>query len=869
LKARQLLFILCFFSITLCSLYGQQTISGTVINAEGVSVRGANVVLQVAPERQISSFAITTSDGTFKLTTLVFTDSLWLKVSHLNHDDQSRWITPTDSVLNFVLQDRVYDLPTMTVKQEAVIRKGDTLVFDVNQLREVGDESIEQLLRNIPGIEIAANGTISYQDLEISKFYIEGLDMLEGRYAIATRNLNLDAIRDIEILEHHQPIRALDSLVRPPNAAINLRLKSGITLTGTVRGGLGATPLLHQAEATLFGFAKKQQFSLLGSANNVGNATGDNFRDLYQSETFILPLVQATMASPPLEANPTHYLDNNERSGGFNFLRKTGPNTQLKWNGYLTHDRLRSSGRNELTYRDTEEEITIKEQLQSSTRPRVYNNRLLYEINNKRFYLKSSIEGQYGIERTEASNLFNESTSQERFERGDLSINGKLSSIIRRGQKAYRIKGKFSYRDERNDLQLKPLFLLLPGLPATRLDSARQAARRRYFTANVHTNLFFRRNQIRGETRFGLRTQQSRLSSDLVGEDENPLGNTFSNDNQQLLLAPYLLQRFTHERPRRTWTLSLPLATHFFSFRGRPGEELTSRKLLVAKPELSYVRRLKHQRIFFASYAYELDYNQDELIFTGYILRRNRNFSQSLPNLNRTRQHTFASRLQGQNRKGSLSFNTHLTAEHTVSEFLAATSFEETGETSSQVATRNIRQRIGLNNRFNFSLFSGLMTKIETNYSVLFLPLLLNGNRAKTTIHQFTLAPEFTYVFTNSALSLKPEAKYFTNTLAASPVLRLNLRWGYFHQFPDNWGSLKVSLDQYQTRIVERSVRNSLLNIRYKRPVLSGKFELSILLNNLTNAEDFVSFTQGAYSEELSFFNLRGRQLLLVFGKKI
>ncbi|MBK7635335.1 MAG: hypothetical protein IPJ13_14450 [Saprospiraceae bacterium] len=45
---------------------------------------------------------------------------------------------------------------------------------------KTSDKNIEQVLSRIPGITIE-QGQIRYMGLSISKFYIEGLDMLEGK----------------------------------------------------------------------------------------------------------------------------------------------------------------------------------------------------------------------------------------------------------------------------------------------------------------------------------------------------------------------------------------------------------------------------------------------------------------------------------------------------------------------------------------------------------------------------------------------------------------------------------------------------------------------------------------------------------------
>lgn len=69
------------------------------------------------------------------------------------------------------------------------------------------------------------NRQISYQGTAINKFYIEGMDLLGGKYNIATNNISNDDVGSVEIMENHQPIKALNGLSISEQAAINLRLK--------------------------------------------------------------------------------------------------------------------------------------------------------------------------------------------------------------------------------------------------------------------------------------------------------------------------------------------------------------------------------------------------------------------------------------------------------------------------------------------------------------------------------------------------------------------------------------------------------------------------------------------------------------------
>jgi hypothetical protein len=73
------------------------------------------------------------------------------------------------------------------------------------------------------------DGKILYQGKAINKYYIEGLDLLEGKYNLANDNLPYQEVSQ-QILENHQPIKTLDSLQFSDRTALNIKLKTPILL---------------------------------------------------------------------------------------------------------------------------------------------------------------------------------------------------------------------------------------------------------------------------------------------------------------------------------------------------------------------------------------------------------------------------------------------------------------------------------------------------------------------------------------------------------------------------------------------------------------------------------------------------------------
>src|SRR5690606_10176481 len=126
---------------------------------------------------------------------------------------------------------------------------------------------------------ILPGGQIEYQGKPIQKYYIEGLDLLEGRYSLANNNIAADDVSKVQILENHQPIKLLDSLEFSDRASINIKLKNNVTTTGTAEVGIGLAPFLWRVKATPMIFTKKNQAIITYQTNNTGSDVSQEIRD--------------------------------------------------------------------------------------------------------------------------------------------------------------------------------------------------------------------------------------------------------------------------------------------------------------------------------------------------------------------------------------------------------------------------------------------------------------------------------------------------------------------------------------------------------------------------------------------------------------
>ena len=95
------------------------------------------------------------------------------------------------------MEPQVFSLKEVEIHPGRVWGRQDTINYDVTRFLSPKDQSIKDVLRKLPGIDIDDLGKISYNGKEIRNFYVEGLDLTNGKYKQISENLRADAVQNI------------------------------------------------------------------------------------------------------------------------------------------------------------------------------------------------------------------------------------------------------------------------------------------------------------------------------------------------------------------------------------------------------------------------------------------------------------------------------------------------------------------------------------------------------------------------------------------------------------------------------------------------------------------------------------------------
>ena len=322
-------------------LPAQTLVEGRVTATDGEAI--ADAVVKVAQGGRTLAFATTKADGRYSMETTAMGE-LTLTARHLSYETDTTAIRAdgTRRICDIVLASKTRQMEEIKVKAPAVQATGDTLKYTLAQFTTKSDVTLENALRHIPGIEVDKDGAISYMGQGISNFYIEGMDMLGGRYNLATRGMRADYATTVEVLTNHHD-RKIDRDEESEKVALNIRLskKAKFRPIGQSEAGVGCRDGdgIYRLGLTGMLFSTKFQMLVSGKADNhtdVGTETTDHLDGAARSiAEKVMPTICASQ-SPQGESR-----HNSSAFATANILIRLNSCAQLRVNvgyNYLRHN---------------------------------------------------------------------------------------------------------------------------------------------------------------------------------------------------------------------------------------------------------------------------------------------------------------------------------------------------------------------------------------------------------------------------------------------------------------------------------------------------------------------------------------------------
>lgn len=435
--------------ILVCMLAAMQAgaqvrISGTVREKDGGPQQSA-VVLYVPAGQEGSEYAITDGMGKFSLeleAAPAAGDSL--RVSMLGYGTVT--VAPeAGTEMEILLSEEAISIQEVVVRAPKVKLYGDTVEFNVQSFAEAQDKSLSDVLKRMPGVEVGEDGEISYNGESLGNLYVEGMDLLGGRYSLLTKNISARDVKSVEIIEKHQPVKALSGISSGDKPAINLKLQESAkgkwVGSANLAGGVSSAPeALWDANLFLMRVGRKWQSVNNIKTNNIGKELKSelNGYGILGSAADNRPsgFVSIGTGSAPLDADRVSFNQSGIINSSNNF--RTAEDWKLNASVSYSFDRLESGNSSSTTYYFEDGEKTVLEGNEAMTREHFLQGRFEAEANRPDFYFRNVLSAEAGYSDGLVS-MTGEYPNRQKAVMPYISVGDDLQYTGRRGNRAFTV----------------------------------------------------------------------------------------------------------------------------------------------------------------------------------------------------------------------------------------------------------------------------------------------------------------------------------------------------------------------------------------------------------------------------------------------
>jgi hypothetical protein len=256
--------------------YSQIKLDGVVKDSLNQPLELANVIAINQKTNGLESFGFTDEQGKYKIS-LGKNGTYKIQISYVGMKTFEEIISTKENEMtkDYTLQaDNTLDDIEITYKMPVLV-KGDTLVYNADSFKNGTERKLEDVLKNLPGVEINEEGKIEVEGKVVNKLMVNGKDFFDGDTKLASKNIPSKAIDKIQVLRNYSEVGQLRGVTNnQDNVALNIKLKEGKDnfWFGNITAGGGTSPdnSLYLLQPKLFYYSPKYSINFIGDLNNTG-----------------------------------------------------------------------------------------------------------------------------------------------------------------------------------------------------------------------------------------------------------------------------------------------------------------------------------------------------------------------------------------------------------------------------------------------------------------------------------------------------------------------------------------------------------------------------------------------------------------------
>ena len=850
MKRLAILLLYVYLHLPLC--YGQvKALVGSVTDEES----GEPVVGAIVQTVGGKNYTFTTNDGSFTLKG----EARQIRVQSMGY--RSIVVDVTESPIHIKMKMEATQLKDVIIKAPDIIQKSDTLVYSMSKWAQKQDRNMADVLRRLPGVEVAENGSIKYNGEPINKFYIDGSDFVNDRYGVATNNISPDDVASVEIMENHQPVKVLEGLEFSQQAGLNIKLKEAARARwiGILNGGMGAEPLLYDASLFAMRIARKWQNMETLRLNDTGwnpNSQSQRHTDNtlpgsgYNDNPWPDYIAIGTTSAPLDELRTRDNLSFLAQSSN---SRHVADGLDVKLNATYQADRLDFT--NSCTTRYFDKNIpSFIEQNTMRSHEHQLNGEWSLQLNRHNNYLKDNLRVD-ALWNHATSAVSGTQTLQQQSDLPSFDITNDLQLVRRIDSHLLTISSHNRYAHRPHSLTADNI------LQDLTTDDFRSVTEARYGWLLRRWSFY-----ARGGIDLNLHHFQSRLNGLML--PDYPLDGHRNFTVLKTYASPE--SRYQH---RRWWlTFSLPIGYYYYHVADRLADTSTGKHLMSISPMI-YVR---HQLTAKTDITAYLNYSLQPVAPSSYtqtvIMSDFRNLTFQTPSTESIRRRSAFVKLRYRNPITSLFANLSAKYEQDYQPLMQNQLFIENRILNEFVALGNNVSITQLNGGISKGLWSAKITVgIDASFGHSSAKMMRQNVEQPYTSTFITLAPKFTGKFTRW-LSTDYRLTYTNNQYDVDAVkaihsaLRQNLSITFLPT--DQW-HIAFGAEHYFMRFSTDQTASITFLDASVRWLLSKRIDLALAATNLLDETDYRYTSFGSLSESFYSFSIRPRNIIVKMQIKI
>lgn len=281
---------LLLFTFNFLLLNGQKfSIDGKITEDGKKPVENATIYLIKQKDSAIINYTSTNKEGKFSLKTDELKDSSILTVDAdklVSYSKTFDKINQSYSLGEISLDKiRISDIEEIKITVSPIKIKKDTIEFSASAIKVRPDSNIEELLKNISGVEIDNEGKITVNGKDVDQIMINGKPFFDKNGKIALKNIPADIIKNIQFTTTKTKEEELTGKTpKSENKTINFNIdeKKNKGFLSKLAVGYGSDKRYEINSFSSY-FKDKTKISLVASSNNINTSSNFNNDDSRRS----------------------------------------------------------------------------------------------------------------------------------------------------------------------------------------------------------------------------------------------------------------------------------------------------------------------------------------------------------------------------------------------------------------------------------------------------------------------------------------------------------------------------------------------------------------------------------------------------------